>query len=146
MTEWCFHTQIPSDIPDGIVPRCGRRVVVVHQRQHKCQEAGWKNIHIWDDNGCCEFLDMARLEHSEEGDLGPVYGFQWKHFVAKYVDMRTDHTAEGLFIDLQSSCLEICLNWDPGTSVHKSVVLWIVFELHVFVLEVVGGMGTCGRL
>ncbi|KAF2672874.1 thymidylate synthase [Microthyrium microscopicum] len=56
-------------------------------------EAGVK---IWDGNGSREFLDNAGLSHREVGDLGPVYGFQWRHFGAKYVDAKTDYTGQGV--------------------------------------------------
>ncbi|ETV96381.1 thymidylate synthase [Aphanomyces invadans] len=54
-----------------------------------------KGIKIWDGNGSREYLDSIGLVHREEGDLGPVYGFQWRHFGATYVDMHTDYTGQG---------------------------------------------------
>lgn len=62
-----------------------------------------KDIHIWDGNGSREFLDQRGLSHREVGDLGPVYGFQWRHFGAKYVDMQTDYTGQG--VDQLSECI-----------------------------------------
>ncbi|KAF4119683.1 thymidylate synthase [Geosmithia morbida] len=56
-------------------------------------EAGVK---IWDGNGSREFLDSVGLGHREVGDLGPVYGFQWRHFGAEYVDARTDYQGQGV--------------------------------------------------
>lgn len=56
-------------------------------------EAG---IKIWDGNGSREFLDRVGLGHRETGDLGPVYGFQWRHFGAEYVDAKTDYTGQGV--------------------------------------------------
>ncbi|KAF2403411.1 thymidylate synthase [Trichodelitschia bisporula] len=55
-----------------------------------------QGIKIWDGNGSREFLDKAGLTHREEGDLGPVYGFQWRHFGAEYVDAKTDYTGQGI--------------------------------------------------
>eukprot|EP00953_Heterococcus_sp_UTEX-ZZ885_P024001 13159-Heterococcus_DN1.PRE.1 len=62
-----------------------------------------KGIHIWDGNGSREFLDKLGLTHREEGDLGPVYGYQWRHFGAKYVDMHTDYTGQG--VDQLAECI-----------------------------------------
>tara|TARA_E500000331_G_scaffold356906_1_gene416723 strand:- start:4423 stop:5826 length:1404 start_codon:yes stop_codon:yes gene_type:complete len=55
-----------------------------------------KDIHIWDKNGSREFLDNLGLTKRREGDLGPVYGFQWRHFGAKYIDCNTDYSGEGI--------------------------------------------------
>lgn len=63
-----------------------------------------KGIHIWDGNASREFLDGRGLQHREEGDLGPVYGFQWRHFGAKYEDMHTNYTGKG--VDQLLDCIK----------------------------------------
>ncbi|OGM39354.1 thymidylate synthase [Aspergillus bombycis] len=55
-----------------------------------------QGVKIWDGNGSREFLDKVGLGHREVGDLGPVYGFQWRHFGAEYVDAKTDYTGQGV--------------------------------------------------
>jgi len=62
-----------------------------------------KNIHIWDGNGSREFLDKSGLSHREEMDLGPVYGFQWRHFGASYEDMHSDYKGKG--VDQLAECI-----------------------------------------
>ncbi|XP_028038430.1 thymidylate synthase [Bombyx mandarina] len=55
-----------------------------------------KGVHIWDANGSRNFLDNLGFTDREEGDLGPVYGFQWRHSGAKYIDCQTDYTGQGI--------------------------------------------------
>lgn len=62
-----------------------------------------KGVKIWDANGSREYLDSIGLKDREEGDLGPVYGFQWRHYGAKYIDKNTDYTGQG--IDQLAECI-----------------------------------------
>ncbi|GAB2267329.1 Bifunctional dihydrofolate reductase-thymidylate synthase 1 [Dionaea muscipula] len=55
-----------------------------------------KGIHIWDGNASKSYLDSIGLTDREEGDLGPVYGFQWRHFGARYTTMHADYTGQGV--------------------------------------------------
>jgi thymidylate synthase len=53
-----------------------------------------KGVKIWDANGSAEFLKKHNLAY-EEGELGPVYGHQWRHFNAKYEGAHADYTDKG---------------------------------------------------
>ena len=55
-----------------------------------------KGVKIWDGNGSKEFLEKRGLGHRRAGDLGPVYGFQWRHFGAEYVDADADYSGKGV--------------------------------------------------
>lgn len=67
-------------------------------------ELSSKGIHIWDGNGSRAFLDSRGLHHREEGDLGPVYGFQWRHFGAQYTDFNANYCGQG--VDQLKACID----------------------------------------
>lgn len=52
-------------------------------------------VKIWNGNGSREYLDSLGLTDRAEGDLGPVYGFQWRHFGAEYKTCDEDYTGKG---------------------------------------------------
>jgi thymidylate synthase len=53
-----------------------------------------KGVKIWDKNTSKSFLDKCNLSY-EEGDMGPMYGFQWRHFNAEYHGMNHDYSNSG---------------------------------------------------
>ncbi|KAI3419661.1 hypothetical protein GPALN_004097 [Globodera pallida] len=55
-----------------------------------------RGVKIWDANGSRAFLDSMGFTDREEGDLGPVYGFQWRHFGAEYRGTDADYAGEGV--------------------------------------------------
>ncbi|KRY36098.1 Thymidylate synthase, partial [Trichinella spiralis] len=64
-----------------------------------------KNVNIWDGNSSREFLDSRGLYNYEEGDLGPVYGFQWRHFGCPYSSMTADYKGKGY--DQLQQCIKM---------------------------------------
>jgi thymidylate synthase len=44
-----------------------------------------QGVHIWDGNSSREFLDSRGLQKYEVDELGPIYGYQWRHFNKPYV-------------------------------------------------------------
>ncbi|RNA03040.1 thymidylate synthase [Brachionus plicatilis] len=60
------------------------------------KELSQKGVKIWDGNSSREFLDKHGFYDRQEGDLGPIYGFQWRHFGAQYKDMHTDYQNQGI--------------------------------------------------
>ena len=43
-----------------------------------------QGVHIWDANGSRDFLNSRGLNGYPEDMLGPIYGYQWRHYNANY--------------------------------------------------------------
>lgn len=113
-TQSLFGAQMRFDLRDGTLPLLTTKRVFW---RGVAEELLWfisgatnakllqdKGIHIWDGNASKEFLEGRGLGHREEGDLGPVYGFQWRHFGADYQDMHADYTGQG--VDQLAECID----------------------------------------
>lgn len=54
-----------------------------------------KGVRIWDKHGSEEYLRSIGIDR-EGGDLGPVYGFQWRHFGAEYDTCHSSYEGKGV--------------------------------------------------
>ncbi|VDN10275.1 unnamed protein product [Dibothriocephalus latus] len=117
------------------------------------KELAAKKVFFWDANGSRAFLDQLGFTDREEGadyaimsflistllfatpildlgDLGPVYGFQWRHAGAEYVDCKHDYTGQG--VDQLAEVIKRIKEkpWDR----RLLIVAWNARDLHKMVL------------
>lgn len=119
-------------------------------------ELSQRGVKIWDANGSRSFLDELGFTHREQGDLGPVYGFQWRHFGAEYVDMHHDYSGQG--IDQLENVIEtiktnpndrrmIICAWNPiGLFVFISNCLFIFIKLDRLTIDGSSSMSLFGSI
>jgi thymidylate synthase len=81
-----------------------------------------KNVSIWNGNSTREFLDSRGLYDRAVGDLGPVYGFQWRHFNALYIDRNLDYEGDG--IDQLQNIIDDLKNEDTRSSRRHILTAW----------------------
>ena len=62
-----------------------------------------QKVRIWNGNSSREYLDSIGLTEREEGDLGPIYGFQWRHSGAEYKNCHTNYHNQG--VDQLMECI-----------------------------------------
>jgi thymidylate synthase len=80
-----------------------------------------QKVHIWDGNASREFLDSRGLYDNKEGDLGPVYGHQWRHFNAPYIGCDADYSGKG--VDQLRQIIDVLKNPDPVARASRRLVL-----------------------
>jgi len=55
-----------------------------------------QSVHIWDGNASIEAMQARGLSHYLPGDLGPIYGHQWRSFNAPYTHSGDDYAGKGV--------------------------------------------------
>ena len=89
-----------------------------------------KGVRIWEGNTSKEYLEKRGLGEYHEGDCGPVYGYQWRHWNAAYGSC--DDSYEGCGIDQIAQVIESIKN-DPNSRRHI-ISAWNVGQLDEMVL------------
>ena len=105
-TRSVFGARIVVDLSDGRAPAlttkkfawktCLRELLWFVRGDTDNAKLQAENVHIWDGNASRAFLDSRGLTDRAEGDLGPVYGFQWRHSGAAYTDCHADYRGQGV--------------------------------------------------
>lgn len=93
-----------------------------------------QGVHIWDGNTSREFLDKRGLAHYAVGDIGPAYGYQWRHYDAKYAGCKEQ--AQGGIDQLQRAIDILKLPDDKRREYDRRniVTAWNPNQLHEMAL------------
>lgn len=114
-----------------------------------------KNVNIWNKNSSKHFINECGLSY-DEGDIGPGYGFQMKHYGAQYIDCQTNYHGQG--VDQLHECINlintnpysrrIIINlWNPN-DVRKQTLppCHCLYQFTVDIYEKIGSNGHKGKL
>lgn len=139
-TTSLFGAQMRFSLVNGVVPILTTKRVAINS---VIKELLWfiaggtssktldrRGVKIWNANGSRKFLQSRGQGHREEGDLGPIYGFQWRHWGAEYKTATTDYTNQG--IDQLAQVIE-GMRLDPHGRRHV-LSAWNVGDLHAMAL------------
>lgn len=78
-----------------------------------------QKVHIWDGNSTPEFMKSRGLSHYEPGDLGSLYGFQWRYFNAPYKGCNADYTGQG--VDQLQNAIDMLK--DPAQRTSRRIIV-----------------------
>ena len=106
VTKAIFGTAMHFSLNDGVIPfmttkrlawkTCLKELLWFIKGDTDNKHLKDQNVHIWDANGSRDFLDSRGLLNRKEDDLGPIYGFQWRHFNADYETCHTNYNDKGI--------------------------------------------------
>jgi thymidylate synthase len=102
-TKRAFSRHLAFDLADGnrpVLPLLTTKKMAIESIIHELiwflsgqtniQYLKDNGIHIWDANTSRQFLDNQGLIDYPEGELGPGYGYQWRHFGRPFGQMGLD--------------------------------------------------------
>jgi len=105
-TLYTFGYNMRFSLRDGTIPfittkkfawkTCFRELMWFVRGSTDARELAREGVHIWDGNSTREYLDSRGLHNLKEGDIGPGYGHQWRHFGAPYRGCDADYTGQGI--------------------------------------------------
>ena len=81
-----------------------------------------QKVRIWDANTSKEFMESRGLTDYQEGDLGPIYGHQWRFFNAEYKGCDADYQGKG--IDQLQNVIDMLKDPEQRTSRRMVVSAW----------------------
>ena len=90
-----------------------------------------QGVHIWDGNASVDFLKSRGLNNYSDGELGPIYGHQWRHFNA---DWEGDIDYDGKGIDQLQQIIDALKDPSQRNSRRHVMTAWNPCQLNEMAL------------
>lgn len=107
ITYSIFGTQMRFCLKDGIIPlittkklawkTCFKELMWFIKGQTNNNILKKQNVKIWNDNASPEFLKLQGLTKYPYGELGPIYGFQWRNFNGTYQEFKNQNGENDIY-------------------------------------------------